>query len=74
MRRWGLDESETVRTHPELSAQQLTELLPGRSIDAIECCRVGIDRFLNGQPNNGFLSAMGLRRMEELYPNLAIRH
>jgi hypothetical protein len=72
--RWSLAEFEILRSHPGLAAQELTELLPGRSVDAIDCTRVGIERFLNGRPIAGFLSQALVRRMEELYPDVAARH
>ena len=37
--------------------------------DAIELVRLGIKRFLNRQPNSGFLSSKLLQRMRELYPD-----
>lgn len=73
VRRWTVREFDTVHSHPELSAQELTEPLPERSVDAIECCRVGIDRFLNGRPVAGFLSQAPVRRMEELHPDIGTR-
>jgi hypothetical protein len=70
MRRWTLDEFETVLTHPDLSATELARVLQGRSRDAIELVRIGIQRFFNRQPNAGFLSSMLLQRMKQLYPDV----
>ena len=68
--RWTPDEFNQVETHPHLSAQELSELLPGRSVDAVECVRVGIERFHNGLDNKDFLSQPILRIMEERYPRV----
>ena len=74
MRRWTLEEFEVVHSHPELSAQELSELLPGRTVGAIEATRGGIDQFLNGRPVAGLLTQRAVRRLEELYPDVAARH
>jgi hypothetical protein len=60
--------------HPELTPQELLQLLPRRSVDAIELGRLGITRFLNGQPIDGFLSQMAIRILEERFPEIAARH
>ena len=73
MQCWTVREFDIVHSHPERTAEELTELLPGRSVDAIECVRVGIDRFLDDLPISGFLSQLLVRRMEELYPDIAAR-
>ncbi len=71
--RWTQAELDLVHDHPEMTAQELTRVLPRRSVDAVECCRIGIQRFLDGLPIDGFLSQAGIRRMEELHPELAGR-
>ncbi len=74
MDRWTREEFLVLLDHPDLSPQELRRLLPGRTVDAIELGRLGIRRFLNGEPNNGFLSQMAISILEERHPEIAAHH
>lgn len=48
---WSLEEIDTLKTHCALSAKRLTQLLPGRTVNAIQqkSVRLGLDRIQYGE-------------------------
>ena len=42
---WTIQEIELLLNHSDLSSERLAELLPGRTVGAVEAVRNGIHRF-----------------------------
>src|SRR5208282_5731617 len=70
--RWSPEEFAYLLSHPELSAQVLSDLLPRRTVGAIEAARGGIDQYRNARPVAGLLSRMGIAMLEGQEPNIAV--
>jgi hypothetical protein len=62
---WTDDELRTLIRNRHLTAQQLSALIPNRSIGAIEAALGGIDQYINGGDVSGLLSQRGIALLEE---------
>jgi hypothetical protein len=63
--RWTDEECRTLARNRNLSVEQLSRLLPNRSIGAIEAALGGIDQYLQGRDVSGLLSGPCVAILEE---------
>jgi hypothetical protein len=61
---WDTEEFEVLIDNPDVSAQDVSSLLPQRTPGAVEVVRQGLHSFHTGG-NVSMLSKMMLRRLEE---------
>jgi hypothetical protein len=66
---WTIEEFEILLNHNDLSGEQLAELLPRRTPDAVEVVRQGIHRF-HATGDGSMLSEIMRQRIRDKHQSL----